>query len=71
MAEKVLIAELEIDTGNVVKDLKERTNLNITKIEIGRINLLRDSVRLRIHYPHDDTWNDGVEVTSFEDDSSE
>ena len=34
----------------LLKDLKERTGLNILKIEIGRINFLRDTVRIRIYY---------------------
>ncbi len=57
--------------AELIKDLKERTSLDITKIEIGRINFLRDSVRLKIHYKDDMTENDGVEVFSYNDDSSE
>ena len=32
------------------KDLEERTGLIIQKIEVGRINYLRDSARLKIYY---------------------
>jgi hypothetical protein len=31
-------------------DLEKRTGLDIQKIEIGKINFLRDSVRLKIYY---------------------
>jgi len=34
----------------LIADLKERTGLEIHRIEIGRINFLRDTVRLRIFY---------------------
>jgi len=57
--------------ADLVKDLRERTKLNITKIEIGRINYLRDSVRIRIHYTDDSTEQDGVEIISFDDDSQD
>lgn len=32
------------------KDLRDRTGLNIHRVEIGRINFLRDTVRLRIYF---------------------
>ncbi|MFC2098206.1 DUF4956 domain-containing protein [Bacteroidota bacterium] len=57
--------------AELIKDLKERTNLDITKIEIGRINYLRDSVRLRIHYRDDASEDDGIEVQSYDDDSAD
>jgi len=53
----------------LIKDLKERTNLDITKVEIGRLNYLRDTVRLRIFYNDDSSEVDGVEIISFDDDS--
>lgn len=38
----------------LLKDLEERTGIKINRIEIGRINFLRDSVRIRIYYYADD-----------------
>ena len=34
----------------LIKDLEERTGLKINRIEIGRIDFLRDSARIRIYY---------------------
>jgi len=42
-----------IKSGNyqlLIKDLEERTGLKINRIEIGRIDFLRDSARIRIYY---------------------
>lgn len=36
--------------SELIKDLEERTGLKIDRIEIGRINFLRDTVRIRIYY---------------------
>jgi hypothetical protein len=36
--------------SELIKDLEARTGLEINRIEIGRINFLRDTVRIRIHY---------------------
>ena len=33
-----------------MKDLEERTGLKINRIEVGRINFLRDTVRIKIFY---------------------
>ena len=55
----------------LIKDLKERTKLEITKVEIGRINYLRDSVRLRIHFKDDTSEDGGIEIASFDDDSAD
>ncbi|MGW8317437.1 MAG: DUF4956 domain-containing protein [Bacteroidales bacterium] len=38
----------------LIKDLEERTGIKINRIEIGRIDYLRDTVRLRIYYYQDD-----------------
>jgi hypothetical protein len=32
------------------KDLEERTGLKINRLEIGKINFLRDSARINIYY---------------------
>jgi hypothetical protein len=55
--------------SELIEDLKERTHLDISKVEIGRINYLRDTVRLRIHYRDDTSEEDGVEIVSYDDDS--
>jgi len=36
----------------LMADLKERTGLDITRIEIGKIDLLRDVAQIRIFYTH-------------------
>jgi hypothetical protein len=55
--------------AELIKDLKERTRLSITRVEIGRINYLRDTVRLRIYYKDDSSEEEGVEITSFDENS--
>ena len=55
--------------AELIKDLKERTKLDITKVEIGRINYLRDTVRLRIYYNDDSSVEEGIEMNSYDDDS--
>lgn len=34
----------------LLKDLEERTGLNINRVEVGRIDFLRDAARIRIYY---------------------
>jgi hypothetical protein len=36
--------------SELIKDLEERTGFKINRVEIGRINFLRDTVRLKIYY---------------------
>jgi hypothetical protein len=36
--------------GLLIQDLEERTGLNINRVEIGRINFLRDTARIKIYY---------------------
>lgn len=56
----------------LLKDLKERTGLNIHRIEIGRINFLRDTVRLRIFYLNDDiTPEEDFEVNRLDEDDDD
>jgi hypothetical protein len=54
--------------AELVEDLKQRTGLPISRVEIGRINFLRDTVRILVYYPenHNDIVDD-VEIGSFED----
>jgi hypothetical protein len=47
----------------LISDLEERTGLTINRVEIGRIDYLRDSARIFIYYFEDDNW-----TTSAEDD---
>jgi hypothetical protein len=52
----------------LVEDLKKRTGLPINRVEIGRIDFLRDTVRLLIYYQEDRNDNIGdVEVGSYDD----
>ncbi len=38
----------------LIKDLEERTGLKINRIEVGRINFLRDTVKINIFYYEQD-----------------
>jgi len=38
----------------LMKDLRERTGLNIHRLRIGRVDFLRDSTRIRIYYYEDE-----------------
>ncbi len=54
----------------LIIDLKERTGLEITRIEIGRINFIRDTVRIRIYYFEEPEFSDdGIETRSSDDTS--
>jgi hypothetical protein len=44
----------------LLDDLRQRTGLPITRIEIGRLNFLRDSAVIRVYYDEDGV--DGAEV---------
>ncbi len=53
----------------LIKDLKERTGLEIHRIEIGRINFLRDTVRIRIFFMENNGSNhEDVITRSYDDD---
>ena len=53
----------------LVKDIKQRTGLNIFRIEFGRIDFLRDTIRLKVYYTDDgSTEEDGTQTGSFFDD---
>ena len=45
----------------LISDLEERTGLTINRVEIGRIDYLRDSARIFIYYFEDDNWTTSVE----------
>ena len=56
----------------LIEDLKQRTGLPINRVEIGRMNFLRDTVRLLVYYPEiRNDIIDGVEVGSFDDSRTE
>lgn len=38
----------------LIKDLETRTGIKLNRVEIGRINFLRDTVRIKIYYYEDD-----------------
>ena len=40
--------------AQLLMDLEERTGLHIKRVEIGRINFLRDTARIRIYYDRKD-----------------
>ncbi len=59
--------------AELVEDLKQRTGLPISRVEIGRINFLRDTVRLLIYYQEDRDKNlvGEVEIGSLDDSRTE
>jgi len=40
----------------LIRDLEERTGLQINRVEIGRVDYLRDSVRVYIYYFESEKW---------------
>jgi len=51
--------------AELIADLKERTGLNVTHVTIGRINYMRDTVRIRIYFKEeksDDHFDDGRSI---------
>ena len=55
----------------LIEDLKERTGLDINRIQIGKINFLRDTVKIMIYYFEDDpdkSYNEGSTYVSNESD---
>lgn len=57
----------------LVEDLKHRTGLPISRVEIGRINFLRDTVRLLVYFQEDRDKNlvGEVEIGSLDDSRTE
>lgn len=45
----------------LIRDLEERTGLSINRVEVGRIDYLRDSARVFIYYFEEDIWADTSE----------
>ena len=46
----------------LIDDLKQRTGLNITRVDIGRINFLRDTAELKIYYDESNGYSDEFET---------
>jgi hypothetical protein len=53
--------------NELLEDLKQRTGLNVHRCEIGRLNFIRDTARLRIYY-YDKTVTDDEETAGDNDD---
>jgi hypothetical protein len=53
--EKVDLIKPE-NRAELIRDLEERTGLKINRVEIGRVDYLRDSVRVYIHYFESENW---------------
>ena len=45
----------------LIDDLKQRTGLDITKVEVGAIDMLRDMTMLRVHYRSKDAGSNSVD----------
>jgi hypothetical protein len=58
--------------SELMNDLKARTGLEIDRIEIGRINFLRDTVRIKIYYMEDaDSQEDNSYAENSRDDDDD
>jgi hypothetical protein len=53
--------------NDLINDLKIRTGLDIHRIEIGQINFLRDTVRIKIFYMEDDAGEEENIITRSSD----
>lgn len=45
----------------LIRDLEERTGLRIHRVEIGRIDYLRDAARINLYYFEEENWTDSIE----------
>jgi len=45
----------------LMDDLQQRTGLDITRIEVGRVNFLRDTAELKIYYDEPNEFDDEYE----------
>lgn len=58
LSKKITYEKIELikpeHRAELIKDLKERTGLNIHRVEVDRINLLRDTANLIIYYKEDE-----------------
>ena len=46
----------------LIDDLKQRTGLSITRVDVGRINFLRDTAELKIYYDESNGYSDEFET---------
>jgi hypothetical protein len=49
----------------LIEDLKERTGLDINRVQVGRIDFLRDTVKVVIYYYEEDPTNSHNDATTF------
>jgi hypothetical protein len=55
----------------LINDLRTRTGLEITRIEIGRIDFIRDTARIRIYFLEEpDVTEEGIETRSSEENTN-
>ena len=45
----------------LIEDLKKRTGLDVTKVEVGAIDMLRDMTMLRVHYRSTESGSNSVD----------
>jgi hypothetical protein len=57
--------------NDLLNDLKSRTGLDIHRIEIGQINFLRDTVRIKIFYMDEGTNQEDAITKSYDDDDDD
>ncbi len=53
--------------AELIADLEARTGLKIRRVEIGRVDYLRDSVRLDIHFFEQEKWSNFADDGTVED----
>jgi hypothetical protein len=61
--EKIQLIKPEFE-DELLQDLKERTGLNIIKIEVGHIDFLRDVVFLKVYYKGDSAEINTIDTTT-------
>ncbi len=52
----------------LMEDLKERTDLPIHRVDIGKVNFLRDTAQIVVYYYTNEVSNVSMDVTSDDDD---
>ncbi|MDX2431206.1 MAG: DUF4956 domain-containing protein [Bacteroides sp.] len=58
--------------GDLILDLEERTGLKINRVEVGRIDYLRDSARVIIYYFESENWVENGDMDgSMQDDDDD
>ena len=56
---------------DLIRDLEDRTGLTINRVEIGRIDYLRDSARVFIYFFEEDNWTSAEEDQPILDDGDD